>query len=223
LCHQYKKGRNGGEATTFPIGVLVGSLNFASTIIVGKAVHFLRCENIQNQRLAAVVFIFLVTYINSVVFAHTSNGLGPRKGILDTNKQLIISVMVQTILPYIAPLVKLSIYKCCLRRMPQQPSVFEIEKKYALFLNMISVCFFYVFSIQMLFIVTCLSFVFQYAVDRLLITYWFEFPPVHDDILNLNFIRILKYTPLNYAPVFTLILLLLALPSNAPYDFTKLF
>ena len=119
MCHQYKKGRNGGKKTVFPIGVLVGTLNFASTIIVGKAVHFLRCENIQNQRLSAVFFIFLVTYINSVVFAHLSSGLGPKKGILDTNKQLLVSVGVQTILPYIAPLVKLSIYKCCLRRMPQ--------------------------------------------------------------------------------------------------------
>lgn len=83
---------------------------------------------------------------------------------------------------------------------------------------MVSVCFFYVFSIQMLFVVTCLSFVFQYIIDRLLITYWFEFPPVHDDILNLNFARMLKYSPVIFAPVFTLILLLLSF-TNPQYDF----
>jgi hypothetical protein len=33
-----------------------------------------------------------------------------------------------------------------------------------------------------------------------MITYYIEFPPIHDDLLNVKFLRVLKYTPLLYVP-----------------------
>ena len=33
-----------------------------------------------------------------------------------------------------------------------------------------------------------------------MITYYIEFPPIHDDLLNVRFLRVLKYTPLFYVP-----------------------
>lgn len=78
--------------------------------------------------------------------------------------------------------------------------ILKIERKYALYLILSTICFFYGLFIPGVFIVTMLSFAFQYIADRLMITYLIEFPPVHDDRLNLKFLRVLKYTPLLYVP-----------------------
>lgn len=62
---------------------------------------------------------------------------------------------------------------------------------------------------------TMVSFALQYVIDRLIITYLLEFPPVHDDLLNLKFIRVLKYIAVIYLPsVFGLALFLKLFPWN---------
>ena len=43
--------------------------------------------------------------------------------------------------------------------------------------------------------------------DRLLITYYIDFPPVYDDLLNLKVVRVLKFTPLVFTPSLIIIVL----------------
>jgi len=91
--------------------------------------------------------------------------------------------------------------------------VFKLERKYALILILTTICFFYGLAIPGVFFTVMISFAFQYTVDRLMITYLMEFPPVHDDLLNLKFIRVLKYIPVIYVPsIFGAALFLTAFP-----------
>ena len=108
-------------------------------------------------------------------------------------------------LPYIITGIKISVFKCCLCKSPKVPPVFPIEKKYALLMNMVTVSFFYGLAIPTLFMMVAFSFFVQYSLDRILITYWFTFPPIYDDELNLKFIRALKYAPLVFVPSFLMI------------------
>jgi len=105
------------------------------------------------------------------------------------------------------------VYRYCLKKAPSKPLVFKIERKYALILILSTICFFYGLAIPGVFIVTMVSFSLQYVIDRLMITYFLDFPPVHDDLLNLKFIRALKYIPVIYMPsVFGLALFLTLFP-----------
>lgn len=81
-------------------------------------------------------------------------------------------------------------------------------------MNYVTVCFFFGSAIPTVFIVAGMCFVFQSIADRLLITYWFNFPPVYDDILNLKFVRFLKYAPLVFVPSFFGIVVFLSLKDN---------
>jgi hypothetical protein len=49
----------------------------------------------------------------------------------------------------------------------------------------------------------------QYVIDRILVTYYIDFPPIKSDLLNLKFLEILKYTPLFYAPILIILVLFL--------------
>ena len=119
----------------------------------------------------------------------------------------------QSFLPYVQPLGMAFVFKCCLKKAPKTPLVFKIERKYALILVLCTICFFYGLAIPGVFFVTMVSFALQYVIDRLIITYLLEFPPVHDDLLNLKFIRILKYIAVIYLPsIFGLALFLKLFP-----------
>ena len=69
-----------------PLGILVGVINFISAIIIGKLVPLLHCENIQNERLSKVIFIYVFTYANSVVLAVLTAGLPARTVVLQYGK-----------------------------------------------------------------------------------------------------------------------------------------
>ena len=84
-------------------------------------------------------------------------------------------------------------------------------------MNLVTVCFFFGLFIPTVFIITALSFAFQYIFDRLLITYWFDFPPVYDDLLNLKFVRYLKYAPLVFVPSFLVIVFILSVQAVQPF------
>ena len=70
---------------------------------------------------------------------------------------------------------------------------------------MVTVSFFFGLAMPTLFMLVAFSFFVQYSLDRILITYWFTFPPIYDDELNLRFIRTLKYAPLVFVPSFLVI------------------
>lgn len=65
-----------------PVGALVGALNFIASVIIERMVPYLRCENMQNHRLAIIIFIFIFTYTNAVLIAVATAGLGYRNGII---------------------------------------------------------------------------------------------------------------------------------------------
>ena len=166
--------------------------------------------------MAMIAFIYIFTYTNSVLIACATAGLGYRDGVIQYTRQIQITIIVQTLLPYVEPIFKILLFKCCPKRKPSTPQVLKIERKYALYLILCTLSFFYGLFIPSVFIVTMLSFFIQYIADRLMITYLVEFPHIHDDLLNIKFLRVLKYTPLLYVPsVLSLILFLSIFPYQA--------
>ena len=69
-----------------------------------------------------------------------------------------------------------------------------------------------------LFVIAMLCFLFHYVADRLMITYWLDFPPVYDDELNFLFLHILKYTPVVFLPSALSILLWFKIVKNRKVD-----
>ena len=128
--------------------------------------------------------------------------------------------MVQTFLPYIVCFIRLAIKKYGKKSEHEEQAEFELEEKYALLMGMVTVCFFFGTAIPVVFMIAAVSFVFQSIVDRLLITYVLDFPPVYDDILNLKFVRSLKYAPLVFVPSFLGIVLFLSIRTTKPFKKT---
>jgi hypothetical protein len=68
-------------------------------------------------------------------------------------------------------------------------------RKYASLLTTAYTTFTFGFSMPILFTLATLSFSFQFIVDKLLITYYYKQKPEHNDFLNRNFLKALKYSP----------------------------
>lgn len=68
--------------------------------------------------------------------------------------------------------------------------------KYAAILTTVFVTLMYGYAIPMLFPIAAFTFLNYYIVDKLLITYYYQKPPVYDDKLNTATLRLMKYAPL---------------------------
>lgn len=62
-------------------------------------------------------------------------------------------------------------------------------------LNTTFIVFTYCFEIPLLMWAALISFTFQYVLDRLLITYWYDEYPVHGDSINSFALQVFKYAP----------------------------
>ena len=51
------------------------------------------------------------------------------------------------------------------------------------------------FEMPLLLWAAFISFLFQYVIDRLLITYWYDEYPVHSDSIDAFVLRVFKYAP----------------------------
>jgi len=49
----------------------------------------------------------------------------------------------------------------------------------------------------------------MYILDRFLLTFWYDFPPIYDDSLNIKFLKVLKYAPWLFTLSYELILMIL--------------
>jgi len=72
-------------------------------------------------------------------------------------------------------------------------SEFPIERRYASILTTVFVVFTYGVAMPGLFVVACFIFIFQSISDKLLITYFYKERVEHNDLLNRNAVRIIKY------------------------------
>jgi len=72
-------------------------------------------------------------------------------------------------------------------------SEFPIERRYASILTTVFVVFTYGVAMPGLFVVACFIFIFQSISDKLLITYFYKERVEHNDVLNRNAVRIIKY------------------------------
>ena len=68
--------------------------------------------------------------------------------------------------------------------------------KYAAILTTVFVTLMYGYAIPMLFPIAAFTFLNYYIVDKLLITYFYQKPPVYDDKLNTAALSLMKYAPL---------------------------
>ena len=68
--------------------------------------------------------------------------------------------------------------------------------KYAAILTTVFVTLMYGYAIPMLFPIAAFTFLNYYIVDKLLITYYYQKPPVYDDKLNTAALSLMKYAPL---------------------------
>lgn len=71
--------------------------------------------------------------------------------------------------------------------------------------------------------VGAISFSFQYIIDRLLITYWYDCLAVLDDDLNEKFVRLLKYSPAVWVPTTFVIIFFKTLMPKLSYHQSKLW
>lgn len=72
----------------------------------------------------------------------------------------------------------------------------EMHFKYAAILTTVFVTLMYGYAIPMLFPIAAFTFMNYYIVDKLLITYYYQKPPVYDDKLNKASLSLMKYAPL---------------------------
>ena len=70
---------------------------------------------------------------------------------------------------------------------------FPIERRYASILTTVFVVFTYGVAMPVLFVVASFIFIFQSISDKLLITYFYKERVEHNDVLNRNAVRIIKY------------------------------
>ena len=83
ICEQYKIAMSGASGpVNLPVGATVGAINFIGSTIIERLVPFLRCENMQNQRITMVIFIYIFTYVNSVLIAIVTSHLNFESDIL---------------------------------------------------------------------------------------------------------------------------------------------
>lgn len=68
--------------------------------------------------------------------------------------------------------------------------------KYAAILTTVYTTMMYGYAIPILFPIAAFNFFNTYVMDKLLITYYFQKPPVYDDKLNTAALDMLKYSPL---------------------------
>lgn len=189
------------------IGLYLGMTNFVATQIISALIPRLGCENKQSESVLITSFIFLFCFTNSVVLSQISTSYSLIEWIKVYYPSFYTSMITTSSLPYLMPIVGI-IYKWKTKKQaPVFTRIFKIEQKYALYLNTMSMCFYFGGFCPLLFFVAALSFMFQYIFDRLLITYWYEHKSSIDDQLNNAIVIFLKYVPTIIVPSMALILL----------------
>ena len=108
--------------------------------------------------------------------------------------KIILSIFFTSFIPLVAPLFKVLLFKCCKKKYP--PSILNVERKYAVILNSIFVTFTYGMVIPVLFIVSFISFMFQYVIDKYLLVYnYYKYVTLRSDSKVFTFLQITKYAP----------------------------
>lgn len=113
-------------------------------------------------------------------------------------QSIFLSTFTTSATPYvIGPFKDILLYKCCKKKFERgNPSKkLRLNEKYGLILNMGFVVMTFCFALPMLLVSGALSFCFQFVVDRLLITYWYDEYPIHSDQLNTFVLEVFKYAP----------------------------
>lgn len=101
-------------------------------------------------------------------------------------------------MPYvIGPFKDILLHKCCKKKYQRgHPSrKLKLEQKYGLMLNTSFTVLSFCYEMPMLLSAAAISFCFQYFLDRLLITYWYDEYPIHSDSLDAFVLRVFKYAP----------------------------
>jgi hypothetical protein len=88
-------------------------------------------------------------------------------------------VFVSSFMPYAAPMIGIILKKCGNKTL--KPSGFDMDRKYANMLTTMFVAFAYGFAIPLLFFAAGISFLVQFFLDKILVTYWHQFIPVKSD------------------------------------------
>ena len=109
------------------------------------------------------------------------------------SRSIYISLILTSFLPYVfGAFMGWFIQKVFKRPPPSSTKKIKIERKYALFLLMAFVVFTFGSHLPFLFFVAAISFLVQYILDKLLLTYWYELLAQQTDSLNFLFIKLKK-------------------------------
>lgn len=110
-------------------------------------------------------------------------------------------MLVSNTLPYAKPLLTIAFKRCCCCCKRKNYKVikslnpeFPLERRYGTMLATVYTALTYGFAIPTLLMVATSVFVFQYVVDKLLISFYYKERVMHNDILNRSCLRILKYS-----------------------------
>ena len=187
--------------TSMVFGIYIGLTNFILTILCLKLIPKLGFENAQTQKHFTALAISVCCLYNSVLFPAifvSTKKLNSSyfQFITYYEKSFYVGMMTTSSLSYMSPILGYLISKVFKKKPPKSALRYPIEQRYALYLNTISVCFFYGIYTPPIFIFGALSFSVQYIVDVLLITYWYEQDQIIDAQLNNDFLEGLKYVPL---------------------------
>lgn len=198
----------GGTLMTMPSGIINAILNNVGAWAISCLVPLIRFHSATTESHFMVITIFIVTYFNMGLLCIFSSGeqfnylpnAMTDYWLLFWGKAITTSLIVSNLMPYANPVIKVFFRRglfCCKRKY-YQPNThlnpeFSIERRYASVLNTIFIVFTFSFALPILPIVAAIVFLFQYLMDKLLITYYYKEKTVNDDLLNTNVLRIIKY------------------------------
>lgn len=163
--------------------------------------------SLSKQKSLSVLLIFFVYYYNMVLLPlifsidYATNNIyeniyNEKTWYSIFGRSIYISLILTSFLPYFTgAFMGFLVKKMFKRPAPEFSRKIKIERKYALFLNMAFVVFTFGYHMPFLFFVASFSYLCQYILDKLLLTYWYEVLAQQSDTLNFLFIKILKYAP----------------------------
>jgi hypothetical protein len=187
-------------------GLIVTALNLIGAALIQIYIKRIKFWSKQKQIMVTILSIFLLTYTLTDVIPVWK--LDRHKKFLPTgltrswfqlyNKTLFTSTFTTNFIPYlIGPLKDILLYKCCKKKFNRGDPArkLKLEQKYGLMLNTSFTVISFCFEMPLLLTAAAISFCFQYVLDRLLITYWYDEYPIHSDSLDAFVLRVFKYAP----------------------------
>lgn len=193
---------------TMPSGIINAILNNVAAFAISKLVPLIGFHSNSTEQHFTTLSTFFVTFFNMGLLCAFTSGNSftylPNAftdyWLLFWGKAIMTSLVVSNLIPYAAPILKILFTRgfwCCKRvysgRSTMTNPTFQIERRYANVLNTIYIVFTYSFALPILPIVAAGIFLFQYCVDKLLITYYYREFVLNDELLNKTVLLLVKY------------------------------